>query len=259
MTHDHALNAMDLNADLGEGATNDVALLEIVSSASIACGAHAGNDDLMHETIRQAAQRHVRIGAHPGYPDRKNFGRLELDLPADEVAGRVAEQLERFLEAAHTADAQTSYVKLHGALYNRAASDFDFSCRIFERIQQMQPQLAIMALDNSSQVKAARHVGLGYIPEAFADRRYSADGKLVSRTQPGAVIHDAASAVTQALAIVRDRRITTLDNQTIASGATSLCLHGDNAQALTLARRIRDALKQAGITIRALPLSPPAL
>ncbi|HHS82495.1 MAG TPA: LamB/YcsF family protein, partial [Devosia sp.] len=181
----------------------------------------------------------------------------ELDLPADEVAERVAEQLERFLEAAHTSDARVSYVKLHGALYNRAASDFDFSCRIFERIRQVQPQLAIMALDNSSQVKAARHVGLGYIPEAFADRRYHADGKLVSRTQPGAIIHDTAGAVAQALAIARDRHIITSGNQVIASGATSLCLHGDNEQALTLARRIRDALKQAGIAIRALPLSPP--
>ncbi len=245
------MNSIDLNADLGEGAAFDEQLLGIVSSASIACGGHAGSAEIMERTLLGAKRAGVRTGAHPGFIDRENFGRKRLDLPAKTIAAQVIEQLESISEISGKVGQPISYVKLHGALYNWASEDEELAHTIFEAVKAFNPSLAILALDGSKQLKAAEGLRLKTIPEAFADRAYDADGLLVSRSRAGAVFSDPAQAVAQALGIARDQQIIAIDGALLPSGAKSICLHGDNEAALIIARAIRGALGEAGIAIRA--------
>ena len=249
------IRTMDLNADIGEGMARDLELLEIISSASIACGGHAGDDHLMARTLAAARRAGVVTGAHPGFVDRKNFGRKQLDIPPGTIAEQVVEQIRAIRHIARNEGQKISYVKLHGALYNLASRDFDCARTIFKAIHKLDPGLAIMALDNSVQIAAAREIGFATIPEAFADRAYQANGMLLPRTRPGSVFHDKKQAVDQVLSIALHQRITSHDGTVISSGARSICLHGDNEAALKLARAIRDALNEAGMIIRA-PAQP---
>lgn len=248
------MSSLDLNADLGEGMTNDEALLAIVSSASVACGGHAGNAEIMEHTLRAAKQGGVRTGAHPGFVDRENFGRVVLDLPVKTIAAQVIEQVQAIGVIAEKVGQKIAYVKLHGALYNRASGDYEFARTIFAALKELDPALAILALDNSAQLRAARDLGLKTIAEAFADRAYDGQGLLVSRKIEGSVFSDPAQAVAQALGIARDQAITAIDGTLLKSNAKSICLHGDNAAALKIARSIRDALAAAGIAISAAPV-----
>ncbi|HHG89549.1 MAG TPA: LamB/YcsF family protein [Devosia sp.] len=248
------MTSIDLNADLGEGAAFDAELLEIVSSASIACGGHAGSAEIMGRTLLGAKRAGVRTGAHPGFVDPENFGRKRLDLPADAIAVQVVEQLEAMAAIAEKAGQPISYVKLHGALYNWASEDYALAHTIFEAVKAFKPSMAILALDGSKQLKAAEGLGLKTIPEAFADRAYDASGLLVPRSLPGSVFSDPAQAVAQALGIASDRQITAIDGGVLKSKAKSICLHGDNEAALKIARAIRDALGEAGVAISAAPV-----
>ncbi len=245
------MSSIDLNADLGEGMEFDQALLSIVSSASIACGAHAGNARIMAKTLLAAKRAGVRTGAHPGFVDPEHFGRVELDLPDKLVASQVVAQVREISQIAQQIGQPISYVKLHGALYNKASRNYPLAHMIFSALREWDSGLAILALDGSKQLKAARDLGLATIPEAFADRAYGADGLLVSRARPGAVFSDPDQAVAQALFIAGEGRITAIDGTSLKSDATSICLHGDNQAALKIARSIRDALGEAGIAISA--------
>jgi len=243
------LNSIDLNADIGEGKGLDNELLKIISSASIACGAHAGDDNIMATTLEAAKRAKVITGAHPGFADKENFGRYQLDIPAKDMGEQVVEQIRRINLIASEIGQNISYLKLHGALYNLAAKDYSYAKTIFAAVKKFNPALAIMALDNSEQTKAASELALKIIPEAFADRAYQANGQLLSRSQEGAVFSDPQQAVNQAISIAKNREITSFDEVKFKSTASSLCLHGDNEAALGLAFAIKAALEKSGIKI----------
>jgi len=243
--------SIDLNADLGEGMAFDKPLLQIVSSASIACGGHAGNKDIMGKTLRRAAEAGVVTGAHPGFVDPEHFGRRKLDLPPETVAEQVVQQLQAISEIARSIGQPLSYVKLHGALYNLASEQFDLARTVFIAVKKFDPELAIMALAGSAQLRAAKTLGVKTISEGFADRAYTADGLLLSRADKRALYSDPAMAVAQAVALARDGLVMALDGTKVACDVHSICLHGDNDAALELARAVRDGLLVSDILIRA--------
>ncbi len=241
--------SIDLNADLGEGAGSDDALLDIVSSASIACGGHAGDAATMRHVLRACKASGRRAGAHPGYADRENFGRKRLDIPRHVLLGQVREQMALIRHIAAEVGVPLSYVKLHGALANEAAENLELALDLFATIQAVDPKLAILALDASRQVDAAVALGQTVIREAYADRAYMADGLLAPRSMDGAVIHDGETVIARCLRLARQGEIVALDGTVLKSAARSICLHGDTPGALDLARDIREALADQGVTI----------
>ena len=245
------LKSIDLNADLGEGQPFDLELMGIISSASIACGGHAGDIDTMAGALIAAKDAKIVTGAHPGFEDKENFGRVRLDMPIHQIVAQVERQLKTLLSISAEIGQTISYVKLHGAMYNWASKDEGFARELFIAIKDINSTLRIMALDNSAQVSAARSIGLETISEAFVDRAYDLEGFLVDRSISGAVFHQTEKAVFQALSIVERGQIISIDHTPISSNAQSLCLHGDNVAALTLARSVRDGLLAAGVTIQA--------
>ena len=241
---------IDLNADLGEGLDTDDALLEIVSSASVACGGHAGDEATMRLVLSICKTRGIRAGAHPGYPDRVHFGRFRVMMPMEQLLEQIRVQMRRIRAIAHEVGISLSYVKLHGALANQTAEELAFAVGVFGTIQAMDPKLAILALDNSEQVRAARAVGLPLIREAYADRAYTPQGLLVPRSQDGAVIHDQARVVERCIRLAETGEIVATDGTILRSAARSICLHGDTPGAVELARQVRIALEARGFAIR---------
>lgn len=248
---------IDLNADLAEGGLNDRALLEIVTSANICSGLHAGNAQIMATTIQQAKQNQVRLGAHPSYPDRQHFGRVVLPFTStftpQDLKVYLLYQLGATQAICNLYQAKLSYVKPHGALYNQANKDPKLAELIIESIKQFDSNLSLMALSGGLLLEMAKQEGLSTIAEVFADRRYLADGSLVPRTHPQALIHSNDEAIKQVLQIVTERKVTTLDGSEIAINADSICLHGDGEQALIFAKKIKQQLLQKGICITAKP------
>lgn len=244
---------IDLNADLGEGMGDDRAMLEIVTSASIACGGHAGDPQTMRTALRNARANGVRIGAHPGFADRQHFGRRRLDLPADDIAAQVVGQIDTLSAIAAEEGASIAYVKLHGALANMTAESEPLAIAVFSAIKQRFGQLAILALASSAQVRGARALGLPVIAEAYADRAYTADGLLAPRTLAGSVIDDQALVVARCLRLARLGEIETIEGHTIRTTARSICVHGDTAGAVGLARSVRRALQDQGFMASSRP------
>lgn len=220
---------IELNADLGEGGSEDEALLPLVTSCNIACGGHAGSDEIMRRTVELARACGVAIGAHPGYEDRENFGRRELELPLQEVMDLVARQVEKLSQI--TAG-NLHHVKPHGILYNQANRDAKLAVAVIEGIRKVSPHAIIYALPHSTLTIAARAAGMQVMAEGFADRRYRQDGSLVPRTEPGAVISNIEEAVTQALELARSQTIQTL------------CIHSDSPYAVAMLKAIREALEK---------------
>ena len=246
---------MDLNADLAEGTgpqgwAADAALLDVVTSANIACAGHAGDQETMRRACEAALERGVRIGAHPGYEDRENFGRVELSLPVDEVVRQVSEQIALLIEIATESGGAVTHVKPHGALYHRASADAELAAALADQFARAQPGVVVLGLDGSELLKAAAAAGLATASEGFADRAYDAAGLLVSRTLPGSVL-DAAGAVAQALSIAHDASVTSIDGTEINVVADSICIHGDTPGALALAQELRAALVASGVTVEA--------
>ena len=242
---------IDLNADLGEGCDNDEALLALVSSANIACGWHAGDAKTMHQCVRWAMQNGVAIGAHPSFPDRENFGRSEMNLPADEVIAGMLYQIGALAAIVKAEGGRLAHVKAHGALYNQAVKDPVLADALCEAVKRFDPSLKFFGLAGSGMIEAATRAGLQPVEEVFADRAYNADGSLVSRKLPGALIESDAEAIAQTLSLVRDHRVTAIDGSTVSVNAQSVCLHGDGAHALEFAQRIREKLASEGIAVRA--------
>ncbi|PUA18377.1 LamB/YcsF family protein [Glaciimonas sp. PCH181] len=242
---------IDLNADLGEGGVSDQALLGLISSANIACGWHAGRAFLMQQTVAWAVQHGVAIGAHPSFPDRDNFGRTEMNLPPEEIYSGMLYQIGALAGIAEAQGAKLAHVKPHGALYNQAARDPKLADVIVAAVRDFNPSLALYGLANSALIDAARRVGLTAIQEVFADRGYNADGTLVKRGTPGAMIDDADQALAQTMSMVRDSRVQAIDGSWVPLIAHSVCLHGDGAHALAFAQRIRAHLTQEGIIVAA--------
>ncbi len=243
------MTTVDLNADLGEGTSNDEALLAIVSSASIACGGHAGNAATIRRAVRGARQRGVATGYHPGFVDPENFGRRRLDLTAAELTRQMREQLERLAAIAAEEGVPMRYAKLHGALANMAAEDEQLASVAFAAVRHHDTQLAILAIDNSAQVSAAMALGLDVVREAYADRAYLPNGLLLSRSEPGAMLHDRALIAQRAIRLALQGEIVAFDGGVIKTQARSLCIHGDNADAVGIARALRAALEDAGVGV----------
>ncbi len=238
---------IDLNADLGEGCDTDEAILEQVSSINIACGWHAGSAETMQQLVRAARQRGVAIGAHPGYLDREHFGRRELQLPLDVVRAGILYQLGALDAIARAEGAQLTHVKAHGALYNQAARDAALAQCIAEAVRDFDPQLKVMGLANSPMIAAIRKAGLVALEEGFADRRYTADGRLVARGTPGALIDDAGQMLAQAVSLVKSGTVLAQDGSVCRLRVDTICLHGDGPHALEFARTLKYGLQQAGI------------
>lgn len=245
------MKTLDLNADLGEGMPGDAALLEIVTSASIACGGHAGDDDTMRTALRGAKANGVAVGAHPGFADRENFGRRRLILPPEELDEQVRGQVRRLAEIAEEEDVPVRYLKLHGALANMAAEEPAVAALCFASVTGLVPGLAILAIDDSAQVEVAEALGYPVVLEAYADRAYQPNGLLVRRSEPGAVLHDAGAIAERAVRLAEAGELVAIDGSVIKTGATSLCIHGDTAEAVAIARAVRWALEARGIAIRA--------
>ncbi len=246
---------MDLNSDLGEGfgawkMGDDEAMLDIVTSANVACGFHAGDPSVMRRVCELAAERGVAIGAHVGYHDLAGFGRRALDIPPDDLANEVLYQIGALDAFARAAGSRVTYVKPHGALYNTAAVDAEQAAAIVDGLRRYDPALALLCLPHSEMQWQAEAAGVVAYAEAFADRAYTADGKLVSRKQPGAVIHDADAVAERAVGMATGGVVT--ENGTkLEVRPDSLCVHGDTPGAVELARRIEAALLEAGIQLGA--------
>lgn len=250
------MKRIDLNCDLGEsfGAWRmgeDAALLELVSSANIACGFHAGDPMIMQQTVSVAAARGVAIGAHVSLPDLQGFGRREMRVSANEVHAMTLYQLGALHAFTRSAGTRLAHVKPHGALYNMAARDRTLADAIAHAVQAFDPQLILFGLAGSALIDAGKALELPVAAEAFADRRYLADGSLQSRGEAGAVIDDAQAAMDQALGIARDGVAVAVGGERMNLHADTLCLHGDGAHAVQLARQLRAALETADVRIAA--------
>ena len=223
---------VDLNCDLGEleDAAREAALMEHITSANIACGGHAGDDATMQRTVRLALARGVRVGAHPGYPDRVHFGRVAMPLTADEVKATVREQIERLERVVRAEGAAIVHVKPHGAMYNVAARDREVAGAIGAAVREWNPTAIVFGLAGSDSLAVWSGMGLEVMAEGFADRRYEPDGSLRARSYPDALITDPEAAAAQAVALVRSGR------------AQTVCVHGDTPGAPAILRACREAL-----------------
>ncbi len=247
---------MDLNSDLGEGfgawrMGDDEAMLDIVTSANIACGFHAGDPSVMRRVCDAAVARGVAIGAHVGYRDLAGFGRRALDIEPDQLTDEVLYQIGALDAFARAAGGRVTYVKPHGALYNTAAVDPEQAAAVVEGLRRYDPGLALLCLPDSEMSRQAAKTGVVSYAEAFADRAYTSDGRLVSRKEPGAVLHDADAVATRAVAMATGGGLVAADGAQLDLRADSLCVHGDTPGAVELARRIRDELTTAGVTLGA--------
>lgn len=238
---------IDLNADLAEELGDDAAILACVTSASLCCGAHAGGPEALRMAMDACAAAGVAAGAHPGYPDRARFGRVVLPMTAPEITAMVAGQVALAEAAAGAAGARLCFVKPHGALYNLAAVDDGVAAAVTAGVPQ---GLVLLGLAGSRLLAAGRAAGLRVAAEAFADRGYAADGTLLPRDRPGAVLHDAEEVAARAVAMVRDGAVTAADGSRLRLTFDSLCLHGDTPGAVGIARATRAALARAGIALK---------
>jgi 5-oxoprolinase (ATP-hydrolysing) subunit A len=227
---------LDLNADLGEGAGFDEQLMPLITSANVCCGLHAGGPKVIAATLNLALKYGVAVGAHPGYPDRENFGRVELDLPSHEILSLVSSQLETLAGMAREKGLSLRYVKPHGALYNQACRDRRVADAVVAAASAS--KLPIVGLPGS-QLETATLNRLSFVPEGFADRRYRSDGSLVPRTEADAFICDPEEAVKQVEWLMNE------------NGIRTICVHGDNPSAVAFAKAIREALLSRGVNLKA--------
>jgi len=230
--------------------------MPLISSANIACGLHAGDVGTMREAVRLARDHDVAIGAHPSFPDREHFGRREMQLSAEDLHACIVAQVRSLADVTAAAGARLRHVKPHGALYNMAARDEPLAEAVVAAVHGVDPSLAIFGLAGSALVKAASRMGLRSVSEAFADRAYRADGSLVPRDRPGSVLDDETEVASRAVVMVRERRVAAVDGSRVDLDAGTICIHGDTPGAAALARRIRDSLAAAGITVAAPSFRP---
>jgi UPF0271 protein len=239
---------IDLNCDLGEGMPHDAELMALISSANIACGGHAGNRETMATAVTLARRHGVAIGAHPGHADREHFGRIEHPLSPAAAAALVLSQIAAL---ASLAGSDLHHVKLHGALYHQAGRDAALAAAIATALATHHRGLVVYALAGSVLAREARAAGLAVAEEAFIDRAYLADGSLAPRTRPGAVVTDPAGAAAQARRLVHEGRVVTLDGADLALRPDTLCIHGDGAAPVAIARAVCEEIAHGRIEIRA--------
>jgi len=244
--------SVDLNADLGEGfgvwtLGDDEAMLDLVTSANIACGFHAGDAATLARTCRSAADRGVRIGAQVSYRDQGGFGRRFIDVPPDELTADVIYQIGALQALAQVAGSTLSYVKPHGALYNSIVEHRDQARAVAAAVHALDPGLAVLGLNGSVFFSEARRLGLTTVPEAFADRAYRPDGQLVSRREHNAVLRDPDEIADRVMSMVTAGRVTAIDGSTVPIAVQSICVHGDSPGAVQIACAVRNRLTAEGV------------
>lgn len=254
------MRTLDLNCDMGEGfsiyqAGDDIALLDHVSSANVACGFHAGDPRNMGLTVRAAAARGVSVGAHPSFPDLQGFGRREMTVSPTEAYDMIVYQIGALQAFAKVAGVSVRHVKAHGALYNMAAKDEKLADAMARAVRDVDASLVMFGLAGSAMIGAGRAVGLSVASEVFADRSYQDDGSLTSRKLPGAMITDVDQSIAQVIGMVRDGYVRTASGKEVAVRADTLCVHGDQPGALAFAKALRAALAGIGVTVQA-PSTP---
>jgi len=245
---------MDLNSDLGEGygawsMGDDDALLNIVTSANVACGYHAGDPVTMRRTVATAAERGISVGAHVSYPDRRGFGRRHVVMSAEELAADLLYQLGALEAMTRVAGTRVRYVKPHGALYNEMAVDAELAATVAGAIAAFDPALPLLGLPGSVALAEAERAGLPVFREGFADRAYDRDGRLVPRGRPGAVLHDPDLVAARVLRMARGEDIEAEDGTSLRLDVDTVCIHGDSPGAVDMARRVRDVLGEAGVAV----------
>ena len=231
---------IDLNCDLGEGIDNDEGIMPYITSANIACGFHAGDERTMRETIRLAKRFNVNVGAHPSWNDRENFGRREMVVPLDEAEKIVLEQIQILAAIAKEEGVTLTHVKPHGALYNQSVKDIQLASAIARAVKTVSVDLILVGLAGSRSLEAGREMGIRVAAEGFPDRGYNADGSLISRLLPGALIESPEGVARHALGLIQ------------TGGMDTLCLHGDHPNAAANARILRDMLEKNGVEVVAM-------
>jgi len=247
--------SVDLNADLGEGAGHDAELFELISSANIATGFHAGDADTMHAAVCAAKEHGVAVGAHPSFFDRENFGRKELKVTAEEVFDAVVYQLGVFQAIAAAAGMRPNHIKPHGALYNVATRDQNLANAIARATKSVDAKLILFAPENSALARAGESHGLQIAREVFADRNYLIDGSLVPRSRADALLHDPAEAAKRVLRMLREGKVQSVEGDDVDVHAETICVHGDTPGAVEFARELRSQLECQGVRISAPPSS----
>ena len=246
--------SIDLNSDLGENVpgrivSDDAAMLEIVTSANVSCGFHAGSPEGIRETLAAAVAGGVVIGAHPGYRDYENFGRTAMDLDSDTLQAHVEYQLGALIGLTAAVGGRVAYVKPHGALYNTIARDERQAADVVAAVRAIAPDLVLLGLAGGVVLDVAERAGLRVAAEAFADRAYQPDGQLVSRTQDGAVLHDPVAVAERMVRFAEEGVIRAIDGTDVRVDAQSICVHGDSPGSVAMAAETKRMLHDAGITI----------
>ncbi len=246
--------SVDLNADMGEsfGPWNmgdDESLLKIITSANIACGFHAGDPDVMAQTMIQAAENNVGIGAHPGFPDLQGFGRRNMKIPHDSLRNLVQYQLGAAMGVAKAVGTKVRHLKLHGALANMCSVDINMARACYQGALDVDPDIIIMVLAVTKQEDAVRELNCKWVGEIFADRAYNDDGTLVDRSKPGAVIHDPELAGPRIVNMVQEGAIITESGKRLETSIDTICLHGDGPTAVQIARSVRENLIAGGVDV----------
>lgn len=252
------MKQLNLNSDLGEsfGAwemAGDSAMLNIVNSANVACGYHAGDPLVMINTVRLAKEKGVSIGAHPSFPDLQGFGRRKMDIPAKELEAMLIYQIGALDACARSEGVRVTHVKPHGALSNIACADRKVADAVARAVHRLDPSLILLAPAASQMVLAGRELGLTIVEEIFADRAYLDDGNLVPRSQPGAMVHGAEASLAHVIRMVEEQALISINGKRIPVTPQSICVHGDNAEAADVAQKVRDGLLAAGYTLTTIP------
>ena len=244
------MKTIDINCDMGEGIGNDELIMPYISSANIACGYHAGDENTMKQTVELCKRYNVAVGAHPSFPDRENFGRTDMLLHPGEIYEMIIKQINCLEKFAAKADVPVHHVKPHGALYNMAARDKGLAPFVALALLDTNPKYILYGLSGSYLIKEAMNLGLKTASEVFSDRTYKNDGSLISRSKPGALIEDTDKAVVQVLQMVKKGTVTSITGKKIPIVAETICIHGDGEHAVEFAKAIHAALKKEGIEIK---------
>ncbi len=244
---------VDLNSDLGEGAAFDSQIIPLITSANIACGFHAGDSNIMNSTVKLCKANSVSFGAHPGYLDKENFGRTDMELTPNEVYNITVCQLGALAAFSKLNGVKMQHVKPHGAMYNKAAKDIESALAIANAIKDFDPSLILLALSGSKMIEAAKEVGIKYASEVFADRAYEADGSLRKRTLEGSMITDENEAISRVVRMIKEGKVTAYTGEDVPIEAHSVCVHGDGEKALDFVRALNRAFTENDI--KTVPLS----
>ncbi len=246
--------SIDLNCDMGEGVADSIEsgdgkIMSLVTSANIACGFHASNPLLMEKTVQLAKQHGVAVGAHPSYSDHHAFGRRDMDIHPDELRADLIYQVGALSAICRSVGVTLRHVKVHGALYNRAAIDIETACTVAAAIRDIAPEACMVCLAGSRMSEAARALGIPYIEEAFADRGYRADGTLVSRSREGAVLRDPVRVAGRLVGMIRSGMVEAADGSMFPLAFQTVCVHGDTPGGIAMIREIRRRLAEEGIRV----------